>query len=400
MENGSINSGQARKGIFTRDFVLGFIAFFFFLTAINSLVPTLPIYLARLGSNEREIGILIGIFAIAALISRLFVGHALLRHRAKSVIMTGALLAAGTFVAYVVFYPFWPFFIIRFLQGITMGCIDTAVFASMIIVVPLAYRTRALGYLMLAFSLATAVAAPLGMFIINRYNFTALFLSCAILCFCALFLSWRTKGQKVSVPQKNSHDNSISFLNLKIITPAITSFLQFFVWGAVMAFFPLHAVRCGVANPGHFFSAMAIMMIAGRLFGGKIMDTCNKEKLIIAFLPSMVVLLIILSFSKTLPLFIIVGAIWGIGAAFFVPVAMAYALEYSGSSSGTAVGTFRALQDLGMALGPVVSGMIIPLTGYPGMFLFLAFICSINLCYFQFFVRKRGNVTGLSRKQT
>jgi MFS family permease len=395
MDNETNIPEYTKKSLFTPDFILVFVAFFFFLAAISSLIPTLPLYLTQLGSNEREIGVLIGIFAVAALASRLFVGRALLKYRAKSIIMAGALLAFITFIAYIVFHPFWPFLIIRFLQGITMGCIDTAAFASIISVVPLAYRTRALGYLMLAFSLSTAVAAPLGMFVINQYSFTILFLSCAGLCFCALLLSWKVKGQGVTIPQKDSPAQSTSFLNLKIITPAITSFLQFIVWGAVMAFFPLYAVQCGVTNPGHFFSAMAITMIAGRLFGGRIMDTCNKEKLIVAFLPSMVVMLVILSLSKTLPMFIFVGAFWGIGAAFFVPMAMAYALEYAGSSGGTAVGTFRALQDLGMALGPVIAGIIIPLTGYPVMFRCLALICLINLCYFHFYVRRRDKVAPL-----
>jgi MFS family permease len=381
-----------RKNLFTRDFVLSFFAFFFFLTAINSLVPTLPLYLARLGSNEREIGMLIGIFGVAALASRLFVGQALLKYRSKSIMMAGALLAAITFLAYIVFHPFWPVLIIRLLQGVTMACIDTAAFASIIGVVPLAYRTRALGYLMLAFSLATAVAAPIGMFIINRYSFTMLFLSGSGLCFCAFLLSWRVKGQEVTIPPKDSPVHLTPLFNLKIITPAITAFLQFFVWGAVSAFFPLYAIQCGVTNPGHFFSAMAVMMIAGRIFGGKIMDTCNKEKLIVTFLPAMVVILAILSLSKTLPMFIFVGALWGIGAAFFVPMAMAYALDYAGSTDGTAVGTFRALQDLGMALGPMIMGIVLPLSGYRIMFLGLALICLLNLCYFQFYVRRRGHV--------
>ena len=121
------------------------------------------------------------------------------------------------------------------------------------------------------------------------------------------------------------------------------------------------------------------------------MDTCNKEKLIITFLPVVTVLLTILSLSKTLPVFIVVGSFWGIGTAFFVPVSMAYSLEYSGSSSGMAVGTFRALQDLGLGIGPVVMGIIIPLTGYPVMFRCLALISLINFCYFQFYVRKRHN---------
>ena len=76
MQNQESVSIHTTLSLFTRDFVLGFFAFFFFLTAINSLVPTLPLYLARIGSNEREIGMLIGIFGVAALASRLFVGRA------------------------------------------------------------------------------------------------------------------------------------------------------------------------------------------------------------------------------------------------------------------------------------------------------------------------------------
>lgn len=379
------------RNLFTRDFVLGFFAFFFFLTAINSLTPTLPIYLVRLGSNEREIGVLIGILAVASLASRLFVGRALLKYRSKSIMMAGALGSVITFLAYIVFHPFWPLFVVRLLQGIAWACMDTAAFTSIISVTPLEYRGRALGYFMLASSLALAVAAPLGIFVINQYSFTILFLSGAGLCFCALLLSWKVKGKKVALSNKVNPSLSTPFVNLKIIAPALISFLQLFVWGAVSAFFPLYAVQCGVTNPGLFFSAMAIMMIAGRLFGGKIMDSYNKEKLIVTFLPSMVVILAILSFSKTLPMFIFVGAFWGIGAAFFVPMAMAYALEYAGSSDGAAVGTARAISDLGLGLGPVVMGIIIPLTGYRIMFLCLALICLINLCYFQFYVRKRHN---------
>jgi hypothetical protein len=69
------------------------------------------------------------------------------------------------------------------------------------------------------------------------------------------------------------------FLERKIVAPATTSFLQAFVWGALIAFFPLYAIQCGIMNPGHFFSAIAIMMIAGRMLGGRIVDTHNKEKL-------------------------------------------------------------------------------------------------------------------------
>jgi predicted MFS family arabinose efflux permease len=163
------------------------------------------------------------------------------------------------------------------------------------------------------------------------------------------------------------------------------------VYGALIAFFPLYAIECGVTNPGYFFSASAAMLIAGRILGGRIVDTYNKEKIILVFLATAMAAMVMLSFSRTLPLFVFVGIIWGVATAFYFPTTIAYALEYAGSSDGTAVGTFRAISDLGAAAGPMVMGIVVPITGYETMFLCLASICFINFCYFQFYVRKRSN---------
>lgn len=95
-----------------------------------------------------------------------------------------------------------------------------------------------------------------------------------------------------------------------------------------------------------------------------------------------------LAFAKTLSIFIAVGALWGLGAAFLFPALMAFAMDRAGSSGGTAVGTFRALGDSGLALGPVIMGIVIPLTSYPSMFLCLGLTSLISLTYFYFFVRK------------
>jgi MFS family permease len=228
------------------------------------------------------------------------------------------------------------------------------------------------------------------MFLINQYSFTVLFLICTGLSLSAFFFSWQLKGHEMIAPEESVPVNNNLFLDVKIITPALMNFLQNFTWGAMTAFFPLYAIQHGVKNPGLFFSATAIMMIAGRVLGGKITDTYSKEKIIVIFLFVSMSAMIILSFSKTLPVFIFVGMLMGTGGAFFFPASMAYALDYAGSSGGTALGTLRAVMDLGAALGPMVMGIIIPLTGFRVMFLCLALICLINLNYFQFYVRKKS----------
>jgi predicted MFS family arabinose efflux permease len=392
MHNKEDVAEHAIKNILTRDFLLGFFAFFSSLAAYFALYSTLPIFLVRLGSNDGEIGALIGILGASSLVSRFLVGGALTRYSGKSVMMFGALLFALTLVASIVLRPFWPFLALRLLQGITYACVSTAAFACIINIIPSGYRGQGLGYFLLAPSFALATGPSFGMFLVNHYNFTVLFLACTILSLCSFFFSWKMKGQEVARPDNTASTHNILFFEWKIVAPAITNSLQFFVWGAFVAFFPLYAIQCGVENPGYFFTANAVMLIAGRIFGGKILETYNKEKIILTFLLTATVAMVILSYSKTLSMFIVVGILWGGGAAFLTPTFLAYALDYSGSSGGPAVGTYQAFQDLGMTLGPMVMGIIIPFTGYRAMFLCLALICLIDVMYFQFYVRKRSNL--------
>jgi len=336
--------------------------------------------------------VLVGVMGVAALVSRLFVGEVLRKYSKKSAMIFGGALFAFTFIVTILFRPFWPFFALRILQGIAFASLHTAAFAYCVSIVPSAYWGQGISYFMLAPNIAMALAAPFGIFIMNRYGFTPFFLTLAGLSLCSFLLPWSINEQTTAVKTENiREDRGTSFIEWKIIIPATANFLQMFTFGAIVAFVPLYAVQCGISNPGLFFTANAIVIMICRAFGGKILDTYDKEKMILMFIFINMITMITLSFSKTFPMFILVGLLWGTGGAFFMPASMAHAFEYAGSSNATAVGTFQAFTDLGMALGPAIMGIIVPLTGYPTMFLCLAFICFVDLVYFQFIVRKKGN---------
>jgi fucose permease len=240
------------------------------------------------------------------------------------------------------------------------------------------------------------LAPSSAMFLVNNTGFTVVFLLTAAFPLLAAVLASIVKSQgeaPATVPSVDSSEpperKAISFVEKRIIVPAISAFFYYFVLGSVMAFFPLYAIQRGMSNPGYFFSASAMMTIAGRFFGAKIVDSWSKEKTILTFTTTSMITMILLSFAHSVPMFIAVGLLWGTGIAFIFPVTLAYAFDYAGSSGGTAVGTFRVLTDSGTAAGPMAVGLLVPLTGYPVMFLCLAAIFVINLVYFQFFVRKR-----------
>jgi len=134
---------------------------------------------------------------------------------------------------------------------------------------------------------------------------------------------------------------------------------------------------------------MAVMLILGRSLGGKILDLYSREKIILPSLTLCIVSMVILAFSKTLSMFILVAVVWGIGFAFLTPSLIAQALDLVGSSPGPAMGTLTAISDLGLTFGPMIMGVILHSTSYTVMFLCLALVGVINLGYFYFFVRKK-----------
>ncbi len=380
---------MAIKKILTRDFILSFFAQFAFSSVFCLLIPTFPIYLSSRGSPEAEIGLLIGVFSVSSLILRPFIGRALLRIAERKFMIYGTILYTFSSIAYLFAPPFWPLFIVRILHGTGLAFFSTAAFTLIANISPEAHRGQSLSYYYLAINFAFVLAPYFGMLLINQFHFNILFLVCTALSISSLIITTR-----LSKLQGSSFENPSSkkqpFLSREALPPAMMAFMVNIVWGAVTAFFPLYALSHGVSNPGLFFGALAVIHVVGRALGGRILDVYNREKIIFPCLIAYILSMFILAFSKTLPMFILVAVIWGIGNAFLYPTLVAYALDHARSSPGPAMGTFTAIADLGSGMGSVIMGIILQLTNYMTMFLCLTLTGIINFLYFYFTIRKKS----------
>lgn len=211
---------------------------------------------------------------------------------------------------------------------------------------------------------------------------------CLSLSLCSLLITHKLEKREVT-PEDDTSTEDGFLVSLKALPPSIVSFFFTFIFGSLTAFYPLYAINNGVKNPGSFFTTIAIMMILGRSIGGKILDFYSREMVIFPCLILSIISMHILSFSKNIYMFILVGGIWGIGHAFLFPSLVAYTLDRAGSSRALAMGTLTGLLDLGMAVGPVTMGIVINFTNYQIMFLLLALIGIINLIYFHYLVRRK-----------
>ena len=379
--------------ILTRDFVLNFLAQFAFSFVSFILVPTIPVYLSRFEAKAGEIGFLIGILSVFSLIPRPFIGRALLRIPERKFMIAGAVLYVLSSVAYLLAPPFWPFLIVRIMQGVGLAFFSTASVALIANITSENRRGQIISYYFLSFNFAFALAPYFGMVLINQFSFTVLFLVCAALSLCTLFVSLKLRKMH-GIPIENESIQSQPFFSREVLPSAIMAFLLNVIWGSLGAFFPLYALRHGVSNPGIYFAFVAITLILSRSLGGRILDIYAREKVIVPCFIAIIISIVVLTFSTTLQMFILVAIIFGTGWAFLYPSLVVYAVENSGSARGPAMGTFTALADLGAGIGPMIIGLILEWTNYQMMFIFLALIGAVNFLYFGYAIRKKRKKVG------
>ena len=177
-------------------------------------MPTIPIYLSTLESTEIEIGILIAASGFSSLVFRPVVGRAVQRIPEKSLMIVGALLYMVTSAAYLYTPPFWPFLIVRVLQGIGFAFFYTASFTLIANISPVEYRGQSLSYFILSFNVASAIAPSAGMFLINQFGFPSLFWVCSGLSLGSLFISLNLRSRP-TLPLQDSMMKDRSFFSRK-----------------------------------------------------------------------------------------------------------------------------------------------------------------------------------------
>jgi len=374
------------------DFILCFFGNFAFQSVFAILVPTIPIYLSRFEAKGAEIGFLIGIFSLSSLILRPIVGRGLSNISERNFMIAGALLCVFSSIAYLLAPPFWPFLVVRIFHGIGIALFTTAIYTLVANITPEMHRGQLISYFYLAGNMAFAIGPYFGMLLINQFNFVVLFSVCTGISLCSLIIAIKLDKKKV-IPLEILSLRIQTLLSREALPSSIIAFMLNIIWGTLCAFFPLYALGHGVSNPGIFFVFLAITLILGRTLGGKILDTYDRRKLLIPCLIAIIISLAILTFSTTLPMFILVAVVLGTGWALLYPSLLIYAIESAGSARGPAMATFTGLADLGAGIGPMIMGIILQWTNYPTMFFCLTLIGVTNFLYFYYAIGKKGEAT-------
>ncbi|MBL0385672.1 MFS transporter [Tumebacillus sp. ITR2] len=336
------------------------------------LLPTLPSFVSQHGGTDAQVGLVIGILTLAAVIARLFVGPLIDSLGKKIILIVGNVILLISMGSY-----YWAASVafvlgIRFLHGLGWGTTTTSYGALASDIIPASRRGEGLGYFGLGSTLAMALGPFTGIWVMKSYGFDWLFvvtfLSTLLSLVLPLFVSVK-KGPAPAQPVSESSSLLSRMVEPKALFPAFLVLLLGVTYGGVVSFITLFGTEAGIANVGWFFLVNALSVFIVRPISGRIFDKRGHFWVLFPGAFFSMIGLLVLSYATTTPLLMVAALFYGIGFGSIQPSIQAWTVNrVAPNRRGVANATFYNGFDLGLGGGGMLLGMIAASTSYALMY--------------------------------
>lgn len=366
-----VDSNTAPKAsLWTKNFILIMLVNLFVFISFQMLLPTMPVYVQKLGATEDMVGLVIGIFTITAVALRPFSGRALDTRGRKIVYFFGLIIIILSTYAYNLAGTIAAILAVRLIHGVGWGIGTTAAGTVAADTIPKTRLGEGMGYYGITTVVAMATAPAIGLHLMTSYGFSTLFLISALLALLgmciALFIEFRPVNPSVSgdPPAKPA------LFEKEAYRPAIIIFFLTLTYGSIVTFIALYAVQFNIVNIGFFFTAYALTLLVSRPFFGRLADKKGFDYAMIPGFFCTALTMIFLFFAQDIHFFLLAAVSYGIGFGASQPSLQAMAVfNVPPQRRGAANGTFMSGFDLGIGTGSIIWGFVAKVLGYSTMYL-------------------------------
>lgn len=370
--------------LWSKPFILLTIGMLFLYTGFYSLIPVMPLYIRQLGGNELDVGIIIGIYTLSAVICRPFVGTIVDKYGRRPFILYGIIGFAGIMAMYNSASGMLVLFILRFFHGASWAFSNSALGTAITDVIPNSRRGEGMGWYGISMTIAMAFGPFIGSFYIQNQSFHTMFwIASAISAVSLVLVLFAPMPVYKRRPIKQVTTDKPEWSLMAAILLMAVSF------GGITTFLPLYAEAVHI-NSGSFFLIYAVSLTLIRPLAGKVTDRRGESFVIIPAFFFIIIALLNLSGAHSVVGIMISAVLYAIGFGSAQPALQSAALRLtSEESKGKANATFFTAFDLGIGLGSIMLGWISQAWGYSMMFVACAVSAFLSAVVFSIFIRRK-----------
>lgn len=382
--------GEEKERIWSRDFILICLANFFVFLGFQMTLPTIPLYVEKLGGNEQLIGIVVGLFTFSALLIRPFAGHTLETKGRKFVFLLGLSLFVLSVGSFGIFASLMFLFIMRIVQGIGWGFSTTASGTIATDLIPAKRRGEGMGYYGLSGNLALAFGPTLGLSLAGYINFTQLFLICGALGLTALLLSSRIHFKAAQVKQVQVAKKKWDIYEKTALPPSILILFITVTFGGIASFLPIYTTQKGIEGIQWYFLLYALALMVTRTFAGKVYDQKGHRAVFPLGTLSILIAMILIAWLPNSLILYTAAIFYGLGFGTVQPALQAWSVQnVPANRKGMATATFFSFFDLGIGIGAIIFGQVAYWLDYHSIYIGSAISIAIALIIYYTSLNKK-----------
>jgi MFS family permease len=349
------------QSVWNKAFIQVFIMNIFLMLGLfmmNALVPT---YAEFLGATAATVGVVTSMFAVTALAVRPIVGPSTSRYRNNRLLAVAVGITIAAFICYGLADSIPVVIAGRLLHGIGMGFFAPVSMALASDALPSSKLASGMGYFSLGQAIATAVGPALGLELVRQFGYRITFFAGALIMGIVLILSLRLRSEAPQRPSSFKLRWS-DIVDRQVLVPAAILFFLSGAYSCINGFILIYGASVGVQEIGLFFTSYAICLFISRPLSGKLADRYGTDKTIIPGMILFALSFILISFSDTLPMFLLAGAVSAFGYGVCQPAIQALCMQLvKKDRRGVAGNTAFIGVDAGYLVAPSLAGAIVTL---------------------------------------
>ncbi|HLB71963.1 MAG: MFS transporter [Candidatus Methanoperedens sp.] len=394
-----------KEKLFTRNFVLTSLSTIAVFVSFYFLLVPLPVYIMKIGGSKSDIGFIIGVFTISAVLLRPFIGREIDVRGRKNVLIAGLIVFLLSMLLYNYTTDVRSLLILRAVHGIGWGAATTASATLIADIAPQSRRGEAMGVYGMSANFAMAIGPVLSVLLLYSSDFQMLFLVCSAIALVSLLLVLPISETKVVRPKTSLFSKEAFF-------PASLMFIVTLTYGSIVSFLPVFTQEQNI-GPGMFLtgfaakynlpysgtdltaaiflSVFAVTVLLIRTLAGKISDIKGRKFVIVPGMAVIISGLWTLSYAGSLSSFLIAAFLYGMGFGLLHPALMALLVDLvSEKGRAAAMSTFTAAFDLGIGTGSIVLGIISQSFSLSFMYFLSGLIVLAGMVWFMNKAEKKG----------
>lgn len=340
--------------------------------AIGAALPVLPSYVrGPLHSGDLAVGIVVGAFAVTAVVCRPLAGRQADARGRRIVLVAGALTMALGGALYLLASSVAALIAARLVVGAGEGAVYTAGATWAVDLAPEDRQGLALGLFGLAVWGGLSLGPLAGELLRSGVGYDAVWIMTAVLPLAGAAIAVRLpeprRGADADAP------GPLAFFPRAAHRPGLALALANVGYAALAGFVVLHLRARGIGGGATVFTAFALAVFASRLALSRVPDRAGARRTatVAGLLEALGLAIIALAGSLVVAL---AGAVVvGVGFSMLFPsLALMVVGEVGDERRGSALGAFTAFFDIGVGLGAPIAGLTASLAGYPAVFVLAA----------------------------